>query len=102
MSEIGTIDHIGVMVEDLDVAVKFFHETMGLPVDRRIDLPGGPAAITAGAGAVWVAGEEDGVVTRLDLHSGAALKQVGVGNGPAALAVGYGGVWVANRDDGTV
>ena len=26
---------------------------------RRIDVPGGPAAIAAGGGAVWVAGEED-------------------------------------------
>ena len=24
---------------------------------RRIDVPGGPAAIAAGGGAVWVAGE---------------------------------------------
>jgi hypothetical protein len=33
---------------------------------RPIDVPGGPAAITAGAGAVWVAGEDDGLVTKLD------------------------------------
>ena len=41
---------------------------------RRIDVPGGPAAIAAGGGAVWVAGEEDGVVTKLDPRSGAALQ----------------------------
>src|SRR6185312_15232500 len=69
---------------------------------RRIDVPGGPAAITAGGGAVWVAGEGDAVVTKLDPRSGATLRSIGVGNGPAALAYGYGGVWVANRDDGTV
>ena len=69
---------------------------------QRIDVPGGPAAIAAGAGAVWVAGEEDGVVTKLDPRSGAPLKPISVGNAPAALAVGFGGVWVANRDDGTV
>ena len=33
---------------------------------RRIEVPGGPAAIAAGGGAVWVAGEEAGVVTKLD------------------------------------
>ena len=67
-----------------------------------IDLPGGPAAIAAGAGAVWVAGEEDGLVTKSIPRSGAAVKPIGVGNAPSALAVGFGGVWVANRDDGTV
>src|SRR4051794_41075945 len=69
---------------------------------RRIEVPGGPAAIATGAGAVWVASEEDGVVTRLDPRSGAVLKAIGVGNGPAAIAVGDGAAWVANRDDGTV
>ena len=33
---------------------------------RRIEVPGGPAAIATGAGAAWVASEEDGVVTRLE------------------------------------
>ena len=41
---------------------------------RRIEVPGGPAAIAAGGGAVWVASEEDGVVTKLDPRSGAVAE----------------------------
>ena len=37
---------------------------------ERIEVPGGPAAIAAGAGAVWVASEEAAVVTKLDPRSG--------------------------------
>ena len=52
-------------------------------------------------GALWVASEETGTVTRLDPRTGAIVDPVNVGNAPSALAVGEGAVWVVNRTDGT-
>jgi len=57
--------------------------------------------MAAGAGALWVASEEAGTVTRVEPRTGAGVP-ITVGNGPSALAVGKGAVWVVNRLDGTL
>ena len=59
-------------------------------------------AIAAGAGALWVASEEAGTVTRVDPRSGAVVASIPVGNAPSALAVGDGAVWVVSRSEGTL
>jgi DNA-binding beta-propeller fold protein YncE len=74
------------------------------PVARSpLRVGASPGALTAGAGALWVANGADGTVSRIDPGSrkvtGAAIR---VGRVPAALAVGGGAVWVANSDDDTV
>lgn len=33
------IDHLAVVVDDLDAALRFWHEALGLPLDRVEDIP---------------------------------------------------------------
>jgi YVTN family beta-propeller protein len=72
------------------------HAARAIPVGVKV------TAIAAGEGALWVASEEAGTVTRLNPRTGAIVAPVNVGNAPGALAVGEGAVWVVNRADGTV
>ena len=68
----------------------------------RVRVGNGPAALTAGAGSLWVANSLDATVSRVDPVALAATSTVPVGSGPDALAGGAGSVWVANRYSGTV
>ena len=52
------------------------------------------AHVAAGAGAVWVARPETGLVARIDPASGTVRQNIPVGHGAYALAVGGGLVWV--------
>jgi YVTN family beta-propeller protein len=61
-----------------------------------------PGAMVAGLGAVWVANEEAGTVSRIDPVTRAVVDTIEVGNDPSAIAVGEEAVWVANSGDGTV
>ena len=61
-----------------------------------------PTALAAGAGALWVASEESGTVTRVDPRTGSVVSPIAVGSGPSALAVGAGAVWVVNQHAGTL
>ena len=67
-----------------------------------IPVGANPTAIAAGAGALWVASEEAGTVTRIEPRTGTVVRAIPVGNGPSALASGEGAVWVVNRHDGTL
>jgi YVTN family beta-propeller protein len=69
---------------------------------HQVALEGAPAAIAAGAGAVWITDEERGVVSRIDTETYTIRQTIPVGHGPGAIAVGREGVWVANRQDGTL
>ena len=42
--------------------------------------------MAAGAGALWVASEEAGTVTRIEPRSGTVVQPIPVGNGPSAVA----------------
>ena len=68
----------------------------------RVRLGARATAIAAGAGALWVASEEAGTVTRVDPRSSAVVASIPVGNAPTALAVGDGAVWVVSRNEGTL
>jgi YVTN family beta-propeller protein len=60
---------------------------------RTVPVGNGPAAITVGAGAVWVA-SHDGTVTRIDPATGGVVATIQVGGTPDAIAYGYGRIWV--------
>jgi hypothetical protein len=67
----------------------------GLVVAGRVALPGQPAAVAIGEGAVWVLLEQ-GTLLRVDpdRHRVTGRLQLGAPTGP--LAVGAGAVWVGN------
>ena len=71
-------------------------------VVARIRVGRAPAAIAAGAGALWVSNNLDDTVTRIDPRGAGVVDSIPVGAGPVGLAYGYGAVWVANNEDGTV
>jgi len=61
-----------------------------------------PGAVAFGHGAVWVANEEAGTVSRIDPETRAVVDSIEVGTDPVAIAVSDDAVWVANSGDGTV
>jgi YVTN family beta-propeller protein len=74
-------------------------------VDRTIRVgnvvPGTPAAITARAGALWVA-PFSGELTRLDPRTGHVIKQVDPNAAPSGVDFDTSAVWVSDGDAGTV
>ena len=67
-----------------------------------VPVGSGPVRVAAGAGALWVANQNAGTVSRIDPATKAAVQTIEVGSGPAGIAVGNGSVWVANASDGTL
>jgi YVTN family beta-propeller protein len=65
-------------------------------------LPGSPADVARGSGAIWVSQSGDHAVLRLDPGSMRVEQAIPVGRGPSALAIGGGDLWVANTLDGSV
>ncbi len=57
-----------------------------------------PVAITSGAGALWVANMDDQNVTRVDVSSRQAVRNIPIGDAPTSLAATRTAVWVT---DGT-
>ena len=76
------------------------------PGDRslsgQVAVGGTPGAVASGAGSLWVADADRGVVSRIDARSLELLRTIRVGREPAAIAVAGDGVWVANRPEGTL
>jgi len=68
----------------------------------RIPVGPGPAAVTTGAGEVWVANGLNGTVSEVNPGAGIFVRTIRVGNGPGAISFGYGSVWVANVTDNTI
>ena len=71
-------------------------------VERVLELGRSAAGVAVGAGAVWVADDEDGTVIRALSRPFQFVVRIPVGRDPGGLAFGAGSVWVANRRDGTV
>ena len=71
-------------------------------LSARVELDGPPSAIAAGPGAIWIAGDRDGTVSRIDPETNTIRQTITVGHGPSALAVDRTGVWAANRQEGTL
>jgi virginiamycin B lyase len=66
-----------------------------------IPLSGAPVDIAAGAGALWVAIEDDAVL-RIDPSTDQVVATIAVPDRPRSLVFAAGSVWVASRWAGTV
>ena len=66
-----------------------------------ISVEGGADGVAAGDGSVWVIGQSDGVLSRIDPVARVVAGTTSVERA-AAVAVGSDAVWVANGADGTV
>ena len=71
-------------------------------VAASVSVGSAPAAITSGAGSIWVTNGADGTVTRINPHGPHVEQTLVVGSSPAGIAYGAGAVWVANALDGSV
>lgn len=72
-------------------------------VSAPIPVGGGPLRLAAGAGAIWVASEADGTLTRIDPVSQRVRgPRMRLGPGLAGVAVGAGSVWVSSSRSGQV
>jgi YVTN family beta-propeller protein len=71
-------------------------------VTAKVVLPGAPAGIAAGLGAVWVTDQLNDRVLRVDPLRATVVATIQVGRAPYGIATGAGAVWVANGVDGTV
>lgn len=56
----------------------------------------GAGALASGAGSVWMADPGDGVVSRIDPVSGAAVDRILVAGQPGSIVSGAGAIWVAS------
>jgi YVTN family beta-propeller protein len=71
-------------------------------VGRPLGLGRAPVAVAVGPGAVWIADELDGTLTRVDSEHRRVVARITVGRGPTSVVVGAGSVWVANTGEATV
>lgn len=76
--------------------------TAGGQLVGRVSVPGRPAAIAVGEGAVWITDSVNGTLLRVDPAKRFVVDRIHVGAEPDAVAVGAGSIWVANSEDGTV
>ena len=90
-------DEVWVTLQDTDSAVPI--EPGREEPSRSVDLPGKPEGVATGFGAVWVANNESGSVTRIT-DSDDAEQQVG--EGPVHLAASLENMWVTVSGQGRV
>jgi YVTN family beta-propeller protein len=67
-----------------------------------IPLSASPDAIAAGAGSIWAAMFDRGIVSRIDPATNTVQQTISTPGGPSALTVSGGFVWVADTLAGTV
>jgi peptide/nickel transport system substrate-binding protein len=70
--------------------------SLGSARSREVSLASAPSAMVAGAGSLWLADPNAGVVSRVDLAARTVADRVPVGGTPGALATGAGSIWVAS------
>jgi YVTN family beta-propeller protein len=66
------------------------------PVTARIPTGEHPCGIARGFGAVWVANDGDGTLTRVNPKTNRVTRRVRLGQGACSVATGAGFVWVTN------
>jgi YVTN family beta-propeller protein len=71
-------------------------------IAASVPVGSAPAAITTGAGSIWVTNGADGTVTRIDPNGPHVEQTLAVGSLPDGIGYGAGAVWVANALDGSV
>jgi YVTN family beta-propeller protein len=75
--------------------------TNGFPA--RIDVgTSAPYNVWAGAGSVWVAGDQSAEIVRIDPATNAVVAHIAVGDGPADLAFNGSDVYVIDHRDRTL
>jgi YVTN family beta-propeller protein len=68
----------------------------------RVNVGSGPTAVAFGGGAVWVANNLDGTVSRINADSGVLTNTVQVGVAPNGIAVTPDAVWVTDEAAGSL
>jgi len=72
-------------------------------LSHRLRVGAEPSAVALGVGAVWVANERDGTVSRIDPNRLKVIgKPIQVGGMPIAIAAGDGTVWVLDDTERTL
>jgi streptogramin lyase len=61
-----------------------------------------PCGAAAGFGAVWVATDTAGTLTRIEPRTNRVIRRVAVGEGACSVATGAGAVWVVNYRSSTL
>jgi YVTN family beta-propeller protein len=67
-----------------------------------VSLHASPNAVASGAGSIWVALSNSGLVERIDPSTNAVQQTIDVPGGPSAITVGGGFVWVVESLAGAV
>ncbi|MFZ1287935.1 MAG: ABC transporter substrate-binding protein, partial [Candidatus Phosphoribacter sp.] len=83
------------LVLRIDPDTRRVHETIP-------DVGGSPQSIAVDGHDVWIAGFDEGVVTRVNTETNTVVTKIRVGIQPAAVVAREGRVWVANSGDNTV
>ena len=71
-------------------------------IEGAISTGGSPSGLAAVDGAVWVATDSSGSVSRIDARTGTVTSTIRVGDAPAVLAAATSGLWVLDPLDATV
>lgn len=66
------------------------------------DVGGSPPSLAVDGNDVWIAGYDEGVVTRVNTVTNTVVDKIHVGIQPSAVVASDGQVWVANSGDNTV
>ncbi len=68
----------------------------------RIVTGKNPCGVVAAAGALWVANDGGGTLSRIDPKKNRVTRRIKVGRGACEVAAGFGAVWVANYRTGSL
>ena len=64
--------------------------------------PMGELNVVAGAGSIWVASDQKGVVSRVDPATNTVIATIPVSQGTHYLAFGFGSIWAVSSEAGTI
>jgi YVTN family beta-propeller protein len=73
-----------------------------IPTAPAVAVGSQPVNIAFGAGALWIANNGDGTLSRLDPAGGKVTATIQIGGAPAGVAASDSAVWVGNFSEGKV
>ncbi|MGC4251439.1 MAG: YncE family protein [Sphingobium sp.] len=71
-------------------------------IPTGIANPKGELNVVAGAGSIWVASDQKGVVSRVDPATNQVTASIAVSPGTYYLAFGFGSVWAVSSESATI